>query len=61
MNEAVQIDTGREYWWHGLMEMASVDCAVAPMDSEAPLKIVYLSGSTGESEGIKHTSAGYLF
>ena len=55
----VSMRDGRDFWWHDLMEKASVDCPAEPMDSEAPLFILYTSGSTGKPKGIKHTTAGY--
>ena len=55
----VTMQDGRDFWWHELMEEASVDCPAEPLDSEAPLFILYTSGSTGKPKGIKHTTAGY--
>ncbi|MCI0745565.1 MAG: acetate--CoA ligase [Verrucomicrobia subdivision 3 bacterium] len=56
----IQMETGRDFWWHE--EIGKVDAASAPekMDSEAPLFILYTSGSTGKPKGILHTTAGYL-
>ena len=55
----VNMQEGRDFWWHELMEGASADCPATPMDSESPLFILYTSGSTGKPKGIKHTTAGY--
>jgi len=55
----VEMQEGRDFWWHELMEDASADCPAEPMDSEAPLFILYTSGSTGKPKGVKHTTAGY--
>jgi acetyl-CoA synthetase len=55
----VNMQKGRDYWWHDLMEETSSNCPATPMDSEAPLYILYTSGSTGKPKGIKHTTAGY--
>ena len=35
-------------------------CAPEPMDSEAPLFILYTSGSTNKPKGVLHTTGGYL-
>lgn len=55
----VEMQEGRDFWWHGLMAESSPDYPAEPMDSEAPLFILYTSGSTGRPKGIKHTTAGY--
>jgi acetyl-CoA synthetase len=55
----VNMQAGRDYWWHDLMEETASNCPATPMDSEAPLYILYTSGSTGKPKGIKHTTAGY--
>jgi acetyl-CoA synthetase len=55
----VNMQAGRDFWWHELMSKASAECPATPMDSEAPLYILYTSGSTGKPKGIKHTTAGY--
>jgi acetyl-CoA synthetase len=55
----VNMQSGRDFWWHELMAKTSTECPAASMDSEAPLFILYTSGSTGKPKGIKHTTAGY--
>jgi acetyl-CoA synthetase len=55
----VNMQDGRDVWWHELYDEVSDDCPAAPLDSEAPLFILYTSGSTGKPKGIKHTTAGY--
>ncbi len=55
----VNMQDGRDHWWHDLMESASADCPATPLDSETLLFILYTSGSTGKPKGIKHTTAGY--
>ena len=55
----VEMQSGRDYWWHEQLDAASEDCPAEPHDSENPLFILYTSGSTGKPKGIKHTSAGY--
>ena len=57
--DAVNMQQGRDHWWHDLVDTASDDCPAVPLDSEAPLFILYTSGSTGKPKGIKHTTAGY--
>jgi len=59
VNETIDMQEGRDSWWHELMAEALGDCPATPLDSEAPLFILYTSGSTGKPKGIKHTTAGY--
>lgn len=59
VGESIDMQEGRDHWWHELMADASDDCPATPLESEAPLFILYTSGSTGKPKGIKHTTAGY--
>ncbi len=56
----VSMKQGRDFWWHRLMDEASIKHDAQPMDAEDPLYILYTSGSTGKPKGILHTSGGYL-
>jgi len=56
----VHMVTGRDHWYHELVEAASPVHVAAPMDAEDPLFILYTSGSTGKPKGVLHTSGGYL-
>ena len=56
----VQLQEGRDLWWHDLMPSASADCPAEEMDAEDLLYILYTSGSTGKPKGIAHTTGGYL-
>jgi acetyl-CoA synthetase len=60
VGQSVNMKSGRDLWWHELMQNASADCPAQPFDSEHPLYILYTSGSTGKPKGVLHTSAGYL-
>jgi len=59
IGDEVNMQDGRDHWWHELMSQASADCPATPVDSENTLFILYTSGSTGKPKGIRHTTAGY--
>jgi acetyl-CoA synthetase len=58
--QEVEIEEGRDVWWHRELHHVEANCPAEKMDSEAPLFILYTSGSTGKPKGILHTTAGYL-
>jgi acetyl-CoA synthetase len=56
----VDMQDGRDHWWHELMESAEPECPAEPMDAEDVLYLLYTSGTTGKPKGIMHTTGGYL-
>jgi len=51
---------GRDFWYHELLEAADDECPAAELDSEDPMFVLYSSGSTGKPKGIMHTTGGYM-
>lgn len=57
---SVNMQKGRDFWWHEEMSSVSSECEPEAMDAEDPLFILYTSGSTGKPKGVLHTTGGYL-
>ncbi len=57
---AVQMQAGRDIWWHEALKGVSSQNKAEEMDSEDMLFILYTSGSTGKPKGVVHTTGGYM-
>ena len=57
--QEIQMQSGRDHWWHDLQAEVSAGCPAEPMDSEDMLFILYTSGTTGKPKGVVHTTGGY--
>jgi acetyl-CoA synthetase len=55
-----QMQSGRDVWWHDVVENEAGTCEPEQMDSEDILFMLYTSGTTGKPKGIVHTTGGYL-
>ena len=56
----INMEDGRDFWWHECIEDEPSTCDSEVMDSEDLLFILYTSGSTGKPKGVVHSSAGYM-
>lgn len=56
----VDMEPGRDEWYHELMTDASDQCEAVPVDAEHAAYVLYTSGSTGKPKGVLHTVGGYL-
>ena len=56
----VTMKTGRDLWWHEVIQNESKTHVAATLDAEDLLFILYTSGSTGKPKGVVHTTAGYM-
>jgi acetyl-CoA synthetase len=56
----VNMQAGRDLWYHDEAAKVSAHCPPTEMKAEDPLFILYTSGSTGKPKGVLHTTGGYL-
>lgn len=56
---AVEMQAGRDHWWHELVATQPETCAAKITDAEDPLMILYTSGTTGRPKGVLHTHCGF--
>jgi acetyl-CoA synthetase len=59
-DQHVDMKSGRDFWWHDVIDNQSDVCEPVSVDSEHLLFTLYTSGTTGKPKGIMHTTAGYM-
>lgn len=55
----VPMQTGRDHWWHELVEGQPEMAATEDTDAEDTLMLIYTSGTTGKPKGAVHTHCGF--
>jgi len=58
--QGVEMQDGRDVWWHDLVADQPTECPAEVMNAEDLLYILYTSGTTGKPKGIMHSTGGYL-
>jgi acetyl-CoA synthetase len=55
----VDMQAGRDHWWHELIERQPETADLEPTSAEDLLMIIYTSGTTGLPKGTVHTHCGF--
>ena len=57
--QAVNMQWGRDHWWHDLVTPQPDSAVTEVTSAEDPLMVIYTSGTTGKPKGAQHTHCGF--
>jgi len=57
--QEINMQPGRDHWWHELVPLQKATAHTEITDAEDPLMIIYTSGTTGKPKGALHTHCGF--
>jgi len=55
----IEMQSGRDVWWHDLVPPQSTEAVFEPTAAEDLIMIIYTSGTTGQPKGAVHTHCGF--
>jgi len=55
----VEMQSGRDHWWHELVDPQPAEAEAADTAAEDRLMVIYTSGTTGRPKGAVHTHCGF--
>ncbi|MCP5046738.1 MAG: AMP-binding protein [bacterium] len=55
----IQMQPGRDHWWHELIPSQSGKAQCTPTSAEDTLMVIHTSGTTGKPKGAVHTHCGF--
>ena len=55
----INMQSGRDHWWHELIESQPNEAPTEVTSAEDTLMVIYTSGTTGRPKGARHTHLGF--
>lgn len=60
VDEPIEWTEGRDHWWHELCEGRPETSPTEVMAADAPVMLMYTSGTTGKPKGTVHSHCGFI-